>query len=413
MVAPAGIDAGNAPEIAGGIINLLRDGAGTADAVRWAEVCSGSGYCIPACEYGINPRFMIALARAKVRRLAGVEAAHVDGTRVFTGMTRGVRVLSRLQLSPDVLARVNPRPRRGRRDGAPADLVFYTGCNILRTPHIALLCLDVLDRLGVRYEVMGGTAHCCGIFQYRAGDVEGAGRVGFNTIDRLAGAGTQEVLSWCPTCQTQFGEATLPAYAEAKGESPFDLTPFIAYISGRLDVLKPLMTHSVERRVALHERPVLPGVMEAARTILRAIPGLTLIDLDVPRVGTQSNSLSVLPEFKKELREKEFAAADAAGVDTLATIFHACHRELCHYDSGQSFEIVNFMELLGESLGIRHDDLYKRLKLMRDVDAVIRDSDDLIEQHGLDLDEVRDVIFQDMLSGQSVGVAPIGDAGKT
>ena len=168
------------------------------------------------------------------------------------------------------------------------------------------------------------------------------------------------------------------------------------------------MTHRVERRVALHERPVLPKVVEAARRILNAIPGLELVDLEVPRVGTMSNSLTVLPDFKTKLREREFEAAEAAGVDTLATIFHACHREICHFESGRNFEIVNFMELLGESLGVHHEDVYKRLKLMQDIDAIVRDSEDLIVRHRLDLEQVRDVIHADMLSGRSVGVGAGG-----
>ena len=414
MVEPAGLDASQATGIVSGVLDLLAGGEGSGAAATWANVCTGSGYCIPACNDGVNPRFMLGLARTAVRRRDGSDPARRDGARVFSGMSRGVRVLSRMQLPPDVLARVNPRPRpRPRRGGRPErpgpapDVVFYTGCNVLRTPHIALLCLDVLDALGVRYEVMGGPSHCCGIFQYRAGDAEGAGRVGFNTLDRLGSAGTEEVLSWCPSCQTQLGEVTLPTFTEVNGVEPFGLNPYVEYIAARLDRLAPLMVHRVERRVALHERPVLPGVVEAARRILRAIPGLDLVDLEVQRVGTMSNSLSVLPDFKAKLREREFAAAEAAGVDTLATIFHACHREICHYESGQSFEILNFMELVGESLGVRHEDVYKRLKLMQDIDAIVRDSEDLVERHGLDLDEVRDVIYADMLSGKSVGVVPV------
>ena len=409
MVEPAGLDAADAPGIVSGVTDLLAGGEGTGEAATWANVCTGSGYCIPACPHGVNPRFMLGLARTAVRRRQGEAPARRDGAEVFSGMSRGVRVLSRMQLPPDVLARINPTRRRGARPEAEAapDVVFYTGCNVLRTPHIALLCLDVLDTLGVRYEVMGGPSACCGIFQYRAGDAEGAGRVGFNTIERLGGAGTGEVLSWCPSCQTQLGEVTLPTFSEVRGADPFALTPFIEYVAGRLDRLAPLMTHPVKRRVALHERPVLPGVVEAARRILRAIPGLDLVDLEVERVGTMSNSLSVLPDFKAKLREREFEAAEAAGVDTLATIFHACHREICHYESGRSFEILNFMELVGESLGLRHEDVYKRLKLMRDVDAIVRDAGDLIERHDLDLDQVRDVIYRDMLSGQSVGVVPV------
>src|SRR5580700_9599506 len=73
MVDPAGIDLGaaaeNAPAVVGGILDLLSGGEGTPEAVRWAEVCTNSGKCIPACDYGVNPRFMVNMARiaAKTR----------------------------------------------------------------------------------------------------------------------------------------------------------------------------------------------------------------------------------------------------------------------------------------------------------------------------------------------------------
>src|SRR6059058_2364040 len=131
------------------------------------------------------------------------------------------------------------------------------------------------------------------------------------------------------------------------------------------------MKHRVEKRVALHERPVLPVVQAAVRQLLSIIPGAELVEIDVPRVGTQANSLAQLPKFKRELVARELAAVADAGVTTLATIYHACHRELCDAGDGRSFEIVNFMEILGEGLGLKAEDLYKRLKMIKDIDDII------------------------------------------
>src|SRR4029077_2649216 len=159
MVAPAGLAAAHAAETAAAIVDLIPGGSGPPEAARWASVCSGSGSCIPACPEGINARFMVQLARGFARARAGDKTPNTRWRQGFQTMSRGVRILSRLQLPPDTLSRVrgqSPAPRR-----SPPDVVFYPGCNILKTPHIALLCLDTLDLLGIDYEVMGGPGQCC------------------------------------------------------------------------------------------------------------------------------------------------------------------------------------------------------------------------------------------------------------
>src|SRR5687768_17196587 len=59
MTAPAGIAAANPSETVSGVLRVLQGGSGTPEAERWAEVCSGSGTCIPACPENVNPRFML------------------------------------------------------------------------------------------------------------------------------------------------------------------------------------------------------------------------------------------------------------------------------------------------------------------------------------------------------------------
>jgi heterodisulfide reductase subunit D len=398
MVGPAGISEADSEETTAAIVDLLTGGEGNETAARWANVCSGSGNCIAACEYGVNPRFMVQLARGFARRRRGEAPLNTRWRSGFAAMSRGVRVLSRLQMPPETLARLRglDGPPRTR----PPEVVFYTGCNILKTPHIALLCLDILDLLDVEYEVMGGPGQCCGVYQFREGDFENTARVGFATIDGLAAAGTSTVLSWCPSCQLQLGETTLPNYETHFGRRPFDMNPFLVFLAERAEALAGLMKHRVEKRVALHERPVFPQTVAAVKKLLSIVPGAELVELDVPRVGTQANSLAPLPGFGRQLREREFAAAADAEATTLATIYHACHREICTLGDGRSFEIVNFMEILGAGLGIESEDLDKRLKFIGDIDDIIVETSPLIAAHGLDLDTVRDALIFEFFPGQ-------------
>src|SRR3954447_20407805 len=63
MVEPAGLDPEDATDIVDGVLDLLAGGPGTQAAERWAQVCTNSGKCIPACNDGVNPRFMVNMAR--------------------------------------------------------------------------------------------------------------------------------------------------------------------------------------------------------------------------------------------------------------------------------------------------------------------------------------------------------------
>ena len=390
MTGPAGIAEADPSATAGNIVDLITGGTGDDAAIRWTEACSGSGYCIPACKHGINPRFMVQLARGFARRNAGDKPLQTRWRQGFQTMSRGVRVLSRLQMPPETLARFAPSHEKRT---SPPDVVFYTGCNVLKTPHIALLCLDILDLLQVDYEVMGGVGQCCGVYQYRGGDFVANNKVAYATIDGLASAGATTVLSWCPSCQISIGEVSLPNYELQFGSKPFDLNPFLTFLAAHADRLAALMKRRVEKRVALHERPVFPEVVAAVKTLLSIIPGVEFVEIDVPRVGTQANSLAQLPKYKRELVTRELAAVADAGVTTLATIYHACHREICDAGEGRSFEIVNFMELLGEGLGLDSEDSYKQLKLIGDIDQIIVETAPMIEANRLDLDTVRDALL--------------------
>jgi Fe-S oxidoreductase len=398
MTSPGGLNGENPKAVMEGIVEILRGQAGSAAAQRWTEVCTHSGTCIPACDYGINPRLMMSIAGLAVQSSTDEHARRQAGLTAFNGMARNNRVITRLQLDPDQLSRVSPAPGASRQGGKRPDLLFYTGCNVLRTPHIALLCLDVLDALEVSYAVMGGPSHCCGVHQFEAGDAESSGRFAYATVDKLAGAGARTVVSWCPNCQIQIGEIALPAYARSHGAAPMSIAPFVEYLASRIDDLRPHLRHRVEKRVALNERPTFPGVNAGVRTLLSAIPGVELVEIDVPRVGAMSNSLTVLPKFKEELRQREFAAAAAAGVTTLATVYHACHREICQFENDVSFEIINFMELIGESMGIHEADLYKRLKIAHDVDVIMAETDANIRSHGLDGEAVRAALVREFWS---------------
>ncbi len=73
----------NPVEVIDGIIDILHHGEGNDAARKWASGCLLSGECVKACDYGVNPRFLLYMARvemahakhdAATMRRSGVEA---------------------------------------------------------------------------------------------------------------------------------------------------------------------------------------------------------------------------------------------------------------------------------------------------------------------------------------------------
>ncbi len=382
----------NPAAVIGGVVDIVRTGRGNEAARKWANACILSGECIKACDYGVNPRFLLHMARVKMARLAEPAVQRKNGVDGFRRVAREVTQLSRIQLDDALLERLGQGSKKSPSHEEPPDFVFYTGCNVLKTPHIALLALDIMDALGVTYEVMGGPTHCCGIVQMRAGDVATSGRVAEGTLDKLAHSKTGQVLSWCPSCQVQFAETTLPTIEKTRGAKPFEMTPFTLFIRKNLDRLRPLLRERVPMRIALHRHPGIAGVVEAAQDVLRAVPGIEIVDLHQPAVGLQANSIRVLPAYRRQLQEQELEAAAAADVDALVAVYHSDHRELCAHERDWPFRIMNMYEIVGLSMGLSRDDHFKRLKMMQDADAIRADCRDLVEAHGLDVAATRAAI---------------------
>ena len=81
-VKPAGIAAAKSEDIISGVLDIVRSGEGPEASRKWAASCMRSGECIKACDYGVNPRFLLAMARLAMakaenelpdRRRLGVE----------------------------------------------------------------------------------------------------------------------------------------------------------------------------------------------------------------------------------------------------------------------------------------------------------------------------------------------------
>ncbi len=405
MPAAAGIEAADGGAVMSGLLGLLAGGASDATAAAWTSACCGSGYCRDACPEGIDVRFLQRMGKLALQAETG-DPREIKRRSVATynAMAASARAIGGLLAEPEDLARLGDG--RPGADAGPADVTFYTGCNVWKTPHIVLTALDALEAAGVRANVMGGPAMCCGVYAFNQGDGKVSGRQAFGTVEKLKAAGNSQAISWCPSCQIQIGDLALGNWRAETGETPFDLAPFYGFIAERIEALRPHLKPIRPRRVALIERPAIPGAMAAIRTILGAIDGVELVPLSVRPAGVMENTLAVLKDFRDEQRAAILDEASALGVDVLATVYHACHRELCRYDDGRPFEILNVMSLLAEALGKPREDRYKALKALGSVDAVIDAVAPDAARRGLDLEQLRSALSADMFAAVPLATPP-------
>src|SRR3954468_7966861 len=90
-----------------GVLDIVRTGDGPAAARTWASSCVLSGECIKVCDYGVNPRFLLNMARvAMARAKHDPRQQRKLGVEGFRLVARDVTQLSRLQLSDAQLARL-------------------------------------------------------------------------------------------------------------------------------------------------------------------------------------------------------------------------------------------------------------------------------------------------------------------
>ncbi len=352
-----------AESISAGLKQLSESGAGDQEAESWVEACDGTGACLAACPEGLNVRRWMWLNRLKLRS-RDPEPGAESAARRFRGMAKAVRLLAGLQMPDEIFERIN------RGSDPPADVTFYTGCNVLRTPQLLLGAIDILETLGVSFALIGGTPNCCGILQFAGGDVATSDRIAGHTYQRFRELGGKTVPSWCPTCHVQFGDNR-----HDFEEAGFAMDHFTEFLAARLEALGAAFVKPVPARVLLHEHAGLPAVNAAVRRLLSAIPELELLPSQAEYVGYACGSLGRnFPERQARQHAALAEAAKATGADTVVSIYHSCHRQLAAARAEHPFEARNYTELLAEALGLEpRRDLYKEIRLAGGIRAVLGD----------------------------------------
>ncbi len=375
---------------------------------RELQSCIQCGVCAGTCPYGdamdYPPRRIIGMLRAGMIEevLASDSLLHcVTCYSCMAKCPRGLRltevllplvkeqVLSRLPEVPAELQKAltntlrygNPMGESARKraawaasaapavrvlsaDPRPVDVLWFVECYTAYHPRGQDNCratAKVLQALGVDFAILGAEEKCAGECARLAGETGLFETLSDYNLKTFAKYSFKRVV----TSGAHAYDAFTHEYPAVGFDRPVEhTTPFFA---ARLDQLKPLLTRKLPCTVTYHDSCALGrhnGMYEEPRQLLRAIPGVKLVEMTHNRInalccGGGGGGMWLDTFFKakgqERLADRRVKEAVATGADVLAV---SCPYEVSRFEDSlkvlgyeKKMVVRDVTELLAEALG--------------------------------------------------------------
>lgn len=310
--------------------------------------CLGCLACEPACPSGVQYRDLInpfrALARSKLPPRGAEKMRHAL-LKLVLPFPRRFRFAARMGKTARRFSAYMPRTLRPMLDLLPADLPpprnwpalspaqgqrrarvgLLTGCvQQVLDPDVNTATIDVLTRNGVEV-VIPANQVCCGGLAWHTGDWSTAQDFARQNIAAFPDD-LDAILANAAGCGSTMREyhLILRGTADEKRGEPFrnrvmDVSLFLARLG-----LRPVPGPSEPRRIAYQDACHLVHAQNVSlepRQLLRAIPGVELVELASPHICCGSAGTYNLdqPEIAGSLGAKKARAILAANVQTVAS----------------------------------------------------------------------------------------------
>jgi heterodisulfide reductase subunit D len=210
-----------------------------------------------------------------------------------------------------------------------AKVVYFTGCvasYFPMTKRIPQSLVQIFEKAGIDFTLLGGEEWCCGFPLIAAGMREKADALMQHNLQKVREKGAERIIFACPSCYHTWKEG-------CKNEiEMFHSTQFIK----RLIEEGKISFKEKKAKVTYHDPCDLgraSGVYEAPREILRAIPGVELVEMNESReeckcCGGGGNLEMVRPELSAALAQAKIEEIKATGAEMVITACQQCVRTI-------------------------------------------------------------------------------------
>ncbi len=240
------------------------------------------------------------------------------------------------------------------------EVLYYPGCTASYDPIIQPVAgwvTDILTAANINFGILGKNEICCGSTVLRVGDKESFKKIRAKNLESLNSTSAKIIVTACSGCFSTLSHEYLE-----------DLNAEVKHVVEFVDMLvqdgQIKFTKEINMDVTYHD-PCHVGrycdVFDAPRNILKAIPGITLKEMDRIReyslcCGAGGGCSSAYPEeiagFSAEKRLNEVVAT---GVNTVVTACPFCEQNLGNTairckDSLGPIEVKDLMELVYQAM---------------------------------------------------------------
>jgi len=210
-----------------------------------------------------------------------------------------------------------------------AKVVYFVGCvasYFPMTKRIPQSFVQILDKAGVDFTILGGEEYCCGFPLIAAGMKKKAEALIQHNLEKVKEKGAERVVFACPSCYHTWME---------QYKNDIEIFHSTQFIKRLIDEGK-IRFKEKTTKVTYHDPCDLgrvSGVYEAPREILRAIPGVELVEMEENReqckcCGGGGDLEMVRPDLSALMAQAKIEEIQATGADMVITACQQCVRTI-------------------------------------------------------------------------------------
>jgi heterodisulfide reductase subunit D len=214
-----------------------------------------------------------------------------------------------------------------------AEVLYFVGCTAsydINTIEVAINTVNILNRAGVDFGMLGQKEKCCGSVLLRMGDAEYE-RIAGESIEQINKLGIKTLVTSCAGCFK-----TIKHDWPRAGKLNFEVKHMVEFLVDLVKEGKLKLGKELKKTVTYHD-PCHLGrhscVYDAPREILKMIPGLNLVEMERAVeysrcCGAGGGVKAGFPDIQDKMSQRRIEEAEAAGAEELVSACPFCYQGL-------------------------------------------------------------------------------------